>query len=285
MNAEKVRMGPVIRKPPGLSLATFRAIRKVVYEQSGIHLGDQKQALVQARLIKRLRALGLDDFESYLAYLIEGKSDNEGVYLINAISTNVTSFFREDDQFGFLTQTVNRALQAGQTRFRFWSAACSSGEEPYSMAISLLDQEGMEKVDIKILATDLCTDALEAGREGQYKEEKLKGVKQEHRSRYFIPSKSGASGRWQVAPFVRHRVVFARHNLHETPYPMNGPLDGIFCRNVMIYFDNPVRKKLLAECKRLLRAGGHLYVGRAESLAGIMSGLKLVGPSVYQKTK
>lgn len=265
---------------------TFDRIRKIVYERSGIALGENKDALVSARIGKRMRALGIRDARTYLRYLVEDRTGQEGIELLNAVSTNVTSFFRESRHFGFLAEAVSVWLRQGQRRFRFWSAACSTGEEPYSIAITLLDtleRHGVNGslVDMKVLATDLSTAVLRRCREGIYAEDKLQAVPEGFRARFFDlhPGKNGAA--YAPKTVLRNMVVFAQLNLASPPFVMRGPFDAIFCRNVMIYFDNTVRRNLLQEIHRLLRTGGYLMVGHAEGLAGMLSGLKAVAPSVY----
>ena len=265
--------------------STYNNFRKLVYEKSGISLGDNKEALVCARVAKRMRALGIEDYRKYLKYVKEDKSGNETVRLLDAISTNVTSFFREADHFELVDKVMSQWLDEGQRRFRFWSAASSTGEEPYSLAMTLLETvNGQSGVDMKILATDISTRVLDTCREARYEKEKLKTVPATLKSRYFDQDCDADKNVFFTAGnAIKRLAVFHRLNLSTPPFPMQGPMDIIFCRNVMIYFDNDVRKRLLADMYRLLKPGGYLLVGHAESLTGMVSRFKVVRPSVYVK--
>ncbi|MDA3962331.1 MAG: protein-glutamate O-methyltransferase CheR [Planctomycetota bacterium] len=260
-----------------LDQETFDAIRALVYQASGINLGPHKLTMVRARLSKRLRTLGLSDHRAYLALLRE--DSDEVIQLLDAVSTNVTSFFREAIHFGILADYLQGLHQAGQQRFRLWSAASSTGEEPYTIAMTVCETLGLPASDCKILATDISTRALAACRAGSYTAERVAAVPPALRQRYFIANKT----EFQVRDELKRMVVPRRLDLSSPPFPMTGPLDVVFCRNVMIYFDNTVRSALLAEITRLLRPGGYLFVGHAESLAGQLSGLQCVRPTVYRK--
>lgn len=262
--------------------ATFRRIADLVYQKAGIVLDQRKEALVSARISKRMRCLGIARFRDYLRFLEESPETEEPVEMLNAISTNVTQFFREPKHFELLRGWLNHWEGGGQSRFRLWCAACSSGEEPYSMAMTIREHLPAAR-DVRILATDLSTHALQAAREGLYTADRMDAVSG-HRTRLYFHRKDTAAGaRFQVLPALARMITFARLNLAHTPYPMRGPFDVIFCRNVMIYFDNQVRSRLLAECWRLLRPNGYLVVGHAESLSGQLSRFKSVAASVYTK--
>ncbi len=262
---------------------TFDSIRTLVYEKAGIALNEGKQALVSARLGKRMRALNICDYRQYLEHLNRDKTGEEIVQLLDAIATNVTSFFRESAHFDFLSEQMRKWVQKGQHRFRFWSAACSSGEEPYTMAMIIKQASEGYSTDTKILATDISTRILNKAVQGEYAEEKVKTVSTQLREKYFSVTSENGIKTYRVKDSLRSLVLFKRLNLSVTPFPMHGPMDAIFCRNVMIYFDNPVRKRLLDEHFRLIKPGGFLFVGHAESLTGILSGFKLVKPSIYEK--
>lgn len=263
---------------------TFDAFRKLVYAKSGISLGPQKEALVSARISKRFRALDLPDPKAYLKFLKKEGNDEEFIHFIDAISTNVTSFFRESDHFDFLAEVVSRWALGGQREFRFWSAACATGEEPLSMAITVSEALEGTGARAKILATDISTKVLRQCREGVYTESKLDTVAPPMRARYFERvSVAGENGHYQARDTLRSMIAFRRINLSETPFPMKGPMDAIFIRNVMIYFDNRVRENLLREAYRLLKPGGYLMVGHSEGLTGLASEFKLQRASIYGK--
>jgi len=263
---------------------TFDNFRKLIYEKSGINLHEGKEAMVSARVAKRMRTLNIAEHKEYFKHVINDHSGSEIVNLLDAISTNLTSFFRESDHFELLGELMGKWVSGGQRRFRLWSCACSSGEEPYSMAITSLEAVGIREVNCRVLATDLSTQVLDKAREGIYESERVEKVQKQVLARYFFKVASG-NGRiqYQVKDEARRMVVFKRLNLSKPPFPMQGPLDVVFCRNVMIYFDNVVRVRLLEEITRLLKPRGYLFVGHAESLAGMLSSLKSVRPSVYVK--
>ncbi len=263
---------------------TFDKFREIVYEKSGISLGERKEALVAARVGKRMRALGIDDYMDYLRHVVADETGEEIIHLLDAISTNVTSFFREGNHFDFLQDIVSQWLAEGQSRFRLWSAACSTGEEPFTLAMTMMDCFNGHNVDLKILATDISTRALDKCREATYDEDKIKKVPPLIRDRYFDAHRNEDGTSYGVKKPVKDVIVFKRLNLSTPPFPMRGPFDVIFCRNVMIYFDNYVRGNLLADMYRLLKPGGYLMVGHAESLTGMVSDFKTVRPSVYIKS-
>jgi chemotaxis protein methyltransferase CheR len=269
--------------------STFDELRSLVYAKSGITLQDGKEALVSARVGKRMRKLGLDAFGAYLERVKGAGGEEEMVQLLDAISTNVTSFFREPQHFDFVRETVEAWHRKGQTRFRFWSAASSTGEEPYTLAMTLRDclppsgsgPQSTPEGDVRILATDISTRVLEVARNGTYPEAKVAELPQGAAARHFTRSREG--GTCTAHEGLRSMILFKRLNLAFPPFPMQGPMDIILCRNVMIYFDNRVRSRLVAEFHRLLKPGGYLLVGHAESLTGISNGFKTVRPSIYLK--
>lgn len=267
----------------GIDPATFHRIAEIVYQKAGIVLHRQKEALVVARIGKRMRQLGITHFREYLRRLEESPAHEELVEMLNAISTNVTHFFREPKHFEHLAGWLARWRLEGRTSFRFWCAAASSGEEPYSMGMVIREKLPADS-DVRILATDLSTRALAEAREGVYTAKDMEKVPEAYARRYFTCEVAKGDRRFRVHPALEKMITFARLNLAQTPYPMRGPFDVIFCRNVMIYFDDDVRRRLLCECWRLLRSNGYLVVGSAESLAGLPTDFKNVAPSVYLKS-
>jgi chemotaxis protein methyltransferase CheR len=260
---------------------TFKDFQAIAYQKAGIFLREGKAALVQARLAKRLRELGLASEREYLERLREDDGD-EVVAFLDAISTNFTKFFREPDHFETLREGVSAARAAGQRRFRFWSAASSSGEEPYTMAMVL--DPLLEGCDWRILATDISTRVLGRAVAGVYEPEELDGIPQPLRQRYLERQAADEEGgeRWAVRDELKQRIVYRRLNLASRPFPMKGPLDAIFCRNVMIYFDRPMRAGVVAEFERLLKPGGPLFVGHSETLNGLPTRFRTERPSVYR---
>ncbi|MBC7229585.1 MAG: protein-glutamate O-methyltransferase CheR [Actinobacteria bacterium] len=263
-----------------LGLREFRRISALVYERTRINLHEGKLPLVQNRLSKRLRRLGLKDFRSYLAYLDEDGDELEA--MINAITTNYTSFFREPEHFQFIRRRfIPELLERDQRKVRLWSAGCATGEEPYSLAMELL--EGIPDIDARdvlVLATDVSTRALAAAVEGLYPPEPVFKCEPRYRKRYFMEEED--SGMFSVAPRVR-RLVRLRHlNLFD-PWPMRGPFDLILCRNVMIYFEREPKRELVRRFHDILRPGGYLLVGHSESLTGDEHGFLYVQPATYRK--
>ncbi|HEX7815949.1 protein-glutamate O-methyltransferase [Dyella sp.] len=271
---------------PSLGDAEFTFLREFVLQQCGISLGEHKRQLVQGRLLRRLRALRLKDFASYCQILRDDPESELGE-LASAISTNVTSFFREMHHYDFLIETqlplwLQQKRNGG--RLRIWSAGCSTGEEPYALAMVLaeaLEQQG-SSVDAKILATDLSPQALEAARKGVYSIDKLGGVTPERRRRWFLRGEGSYDGLACVHPRLRELVTIQPLNLlHD--WPMQGPFDAIFCRNVVIYFDKPTKQRLFARYASMLSPDGYLFLGHSESMYGLSDDFDLVGRTIYRK--
>jgi len=263
---------------------TFEELRKIVYNLSGIRLTDQKKALVSARLNKRLRALKIDSYSDYLEYLINDKDGNEIIQMIDVITTNVTSFFREADHFDFLKEIMISWVNSGYRRFRIWSAGCSTGEETYSIAFTILNSiPTYADMDLKILGSDISTDVINRAKKGEYDEEKMRNVPYNYEKRFFIRTIENGQVKYKVTDFVKNYIIFRRLNLSYFPLPLKGPLDVIFCRNVMIYFGSSIRESLVRELYRLLKPGGYLFLGHSESIIGKRVDFKVVKPSVYLK--
>jgi len=259
---------------------TFNAIRQLVYHQSGIYLGENKMSLVTSRLQKRLRTLGLETYEQYLDQLKTGGGTEEIVELLNAISTNTTYFFREPAHFTLFGEVIRQLAGTGAHRIRVWCAASSTGEEPYSLAMCYREHAGAGAADFKLLATDISTKVLQSAESGIYTKEKLKNIPGDIRFKYFHRGQEQAET-YQVKTELRQLITFKRLNLSITPYPLHGPLDVIFCRNVMIYFDRAIKQRFLTEAERLLKPGGYLFIGHAESISGLEGKFRIVKPAVY----
>lgn len=261
----------------------FEKFRSIVYEHSGIFLNETKEAMVAARIAKRMRQLNIQEHEDYLTYLLNDTTGDEIIRFLDVISTNVTSFFRESEHFELLGELISQWLTQGKTRLRFWSAAASTGQEPYSIAMTILIATGSRSADIRILATDISTRALAVAKNGEYSEVLLASVPDSLKNKYFFRKRSKDEVIYCINDYVRRLVVFKRLNLAQTPFPIHTGLDAIFCRNVMIYFDTAVRSRLLGELYRLLNPGGYLFTGHAESLACMKTDFVCLRPSIYQK--
>ncbi|MCK4303562.1 MAG: protein-glutamate O-methyltransferase CheR [Candidatus Eisenbacteria sp.] len=272
--------------PTSLTEAQFHKISELVKRLAGINLHVGKMQLVKARLNKRLRDLGMTSFAQYLAFLEDDKSGNELVSMLDALSTNLTNFFREPTHFDYLRTTIlPRILQSGKSRrIRVWSAGCSTGEEPYTICITLLETiPNMGLWDVKILATDLSTQVLKRAAQGVYSEARFEGVPRAVVHKYFDKVKSdGPETNYQVKGVLRQLVTFGRLNLMEA-WPMTGPFDVIFCRNVMIYFEKPTQAKLIQRYYDLLCPGGVFFLGHSESLTGTNHRFKYIQPTIYEK--
>ena len=264
---------------------TFIKFKKLAYVQAGIDIKDGKEAMVTARVAKRIRSLQLKTEEDYISYLESDNSNNEIINFLDVISTNFTSFFREAEHFEILSNEIKKLVNNGQRRLRIWCAASSTGEEPYTIAITILNAIESIPVDIKILATDISTRALAAAKAGHYSEETMQNVPEKFKLKYFDKhiNEFDKEVYYSVKQKLKDMVVYKRLNLSNPPFPMNGPLDGIFCRNVMIYFDLFVRQKLLNEFERLLGNKRLLMIGHSETLSGIDTPLNLIKPSLYVK--
>ncbi len=266
----------------------FQRFVALAYDKAGIAIRPGKEALVAARVARRQRALCIGDPESYLRFLEADTSGEELTRFLDVISTHFTSFMREPDHFDLLRAEVARMVASGQRRVRLWSAAASTGEEPWSMLMTALAVEGAEQLDLKLLATDIAVDTLKQAADGCYPPSRLDPVPAPMRDRWFERRKDPRSpeGEWLVArPALRERVVFGRLNLAEPPYPMRGPMDVVFCRNVFIYFDQPTRQRIVSAIEPLLGPGAIFCVGHTETLSGIRSGLKLQRPSVFRQAR
>lgn len=272
-----------------ISLQLFRQFSQLVYQQCGINLHEGKRELLQARLNKRLRATGIPTYQEYYRYITSSDSDAEIIQFLDCISTNLTYFFREPKHFEFLEQVAVPEILAAKRksknmRIRIWSAGCSTGEEPYSLAMSLLTQlEERDQRDFRILATDISTRVLGIARRGAYTKDRTDKVPAGLRQKY-LQKRNGTNGEafFEVVPLLKQIVAFRRLNLKE-PFPFQGPFDCIFCRNVMIYFDKPTQQDLIQRMAAYLTLGGYLFVGHSESLTGLQHPLHYVRPSTYRK--
>jgi chemotaxis protein methyltransferase CheR len=273
--------GEVLREF-AFSDADFRSLAQLAYEYAGIALADSKRNLVYSRLSRRLRALGLTSFQDYRQYLAE--NDREIESFINSISTNHTKFFREGHHFDhFRSHVAVPFVQSGyrsnDRRLRVWSAGCSTGEEPYTIAVVLKREiRDIENHDVRILATDIDTDVLGKAANGEYPMSAVDDVPKTYQD-FFEPI---GDDRVMMGEDLRSLIVFNRLNLMEQ-WPFHGLFDAIFCRNVMIYFDAGTKAALVQRFTQQIKPGGWLYIGHSESLIGSHPGLHLVGRTVYRR--
>ena len=271
-----------------LTQEEFQRLSDAVYDHCGINLHKGKKELVDARFAKVLRASRFQSAREYIDFVLQHKQSAEFYTLIDALCTNVTSFFREMGHFEYLGKVFLPALldkkrNLQEARIRGWSAACSSGEEPYSIAMTLLDAlPARTHVDIKLLATDISNNMLTKARQGMYERAQTATFPASLQNKYLIASTRGRRSVCEVVDVVRDVVQFAYLNLME-PWPFNGPFDFIFCRNVMIYFDKPTQQRLVNRFYDLLDSGGMFFTGHSESLAGISHKFRYVQPTVYAK--
>ena len=259
----------------------FQKICSLVYDTSGIKLKKGKEALVRARLMKRLRALKIRDIGEYLELLESASGAAELDSLIDVMTTNKTSFFREIEHFNFLRDTVLPTLD--DQRLRFWSAACSSGEEPYSLAMLLRESlRDIASRDVLILATDISRQMLEKAQKAIYPETSMQESSVQPYRRYFVRLRKGDRRQVQVVQEVRRLVRLAWLNLLEK-WPMKGSFNVVFCRNVMIYFDRRTQQKLIDRFWQVIEPGGYLFVGHSEGLSGVKHRFEYVKPAIYRK--
>ena len=264
----------------------FQNIRKLVLEHTGICLSDIKQDMVYSRLARRLRQLNLSTFKDYLELLQQSDNEEMGNF-INSITTNLTSFFREQHHFDYLKNTLLPGLMqrnADTRKIRIWSAGCSTGEEPYSLAITLKetipDNQGW---DVKILATDLDTNVISTGGAGIYSLERVNGLPASTLKRWFYRGKGSRSGMVKASSELRDMIIFKQLNLMGQ-WPVKPGVDIIFCRNVVIYFDKPTQRRLFDRYANTLKQDGYLFVGHSETLYKVSDRFKLLGKTIYKRT-
>jgi chemotaxis protein methyltransferase CheR len=264
--------------------ADFQALRAQVKALTGITLGDHKRELVYSRLARRLRALQLRSFAEYRARL--ASDVQEVAELRNAITTNLTAFFREPHHFEYLRERWLPTLSApggAPRRLRLWSAGCSSGEEAYSIAMTLLESAtALSGWDVRILATDVDSQMLAQARRGRYAPQRMAGISPQRRARFFTAPTGALEDGWTVTPQLAALVTFKELNLMHA-LPMKGPLDVIFCRNVVIYFDRDTQRDLFARIACLQRPGDLLFLGHSETLFKVNDNYALIGKSIYRR--
>jgi chemotaxis protein methyltransferase CheR len=267
----------------------FGEFRTLIHRTAGIALGPEKRALLCARLGRRLRHLRYATFTEYLEHLRDrDPAGQELARMINAVTTKKTDFFREGHHFAFLRDTVLGPLvapgYAGPRRLRIWSAACSSGEEPYSIAFTVLERLGsLLGWDVKILASDIDTDILASAQEGRYVRDRLAGIAPGLLERYM--TRDPCTDVHQVRQSVRDLIAFRRINFHDAGWPIRTSFDAVFCRNVLIYFDRAMQREMIGRLMGFVKPLGFLFLGHSESALGMRAGLRRVGNTVYQRVE
>ncbi len=259
--------------------ADFERVRKLIYQHAGISLSAVKQDMVYSRLARRLRATGLSSFADYLALLEKGDKD-EWEKFVNSLTTNLTSFFREPHHFPVLAEHLKK-LQ-GRAPLKIWCSAASTGEEPYSIAMTVVEAFGSFNVPVSIMASDLDTNVLATAEKGVYSEDRVEKISPERMKRFFLKGAGSQEGFVCVRPELRRLITFQRVNLLDASWPLRGPLDVIFCRNVMIYFDKPTQYKILSRFAPLMHDHGLLFAGHSESFLHAADLFRSLGKTVYE---
>lgn len=278
---------------PGMSSESLTRFCKYITGELGIKMSDAKLPMLQSRLQRRLRVLGLSSLDEYHNHLFNSpQGEEERIHFINAITTNKTDFFREPQHFDYLVQTAlpildpNRGKGAAERpwRLKLWCAGCSSGEEPYTLAM-VLSEFGADRsnFDFSLLATDISTKVLEHARGGIYDEDRIEPVGLPLRSRYLLRSKDRTRTQVRIIPELRRKISFHRLNFMDAHYGVKDMFDVIFFRNVMIYFDKSTQEAVIKKLCRNLVPGGYLFVGHSESLAGLNLPVSCVGSAIYRK--
>ena len=270
-----------------LSARDFQRLARFIHEYSGIKMPPNKKSMVEGRLRRRVRAVGAAGLAGYCDYLFERDGlETEAINLIDAVTTNKTDFFREPDHFQFLLDQAIPELVARRERgpIKFWSAACSTGAEPYTLAM-LLAEVAAANTGFKasIFASDICTEVLETAILGIYPEAMIAPVPMDMRKRYLLRARAGARDRVRIVPQLRAAIRFCRINLMEAPYAADSDMHVIFLRNILIYFDRPTQHRVLTQLCNHLRPGGFLFLGHSETLAGHDLPLRPVATTVFRR--
>jgi chemotaxis protein methyltransferase CheR len=261
------------------SSADFERVRKLIYQHAGISLSEVKQDMVYSRLARRLRATGLNSFAEYLALLEKGDKD-EWEKFVNSLTTNLTSFFREPHHFPILAQFLKSL--PGNAPIKIWCSAASTGEEPYSIAMTVVEAFNSFSVPVTIMCSDLDTNVLATAEKGVYPLDRVEKISPERMKRFFLKGSGSQEGFVCVRPELRRLVTFQRLNLLEPNWPIRGPLDVLFCRNVMIYFDKPTQYKILSRFAPLMADHGLMFAGHSESFLHAADLFRSKGKTVYE---
>ena len=259
----------------------FKQVCQLIHERAGIHLTPSKKDMVYSRLTRRLRANNISSFSDYLT-IVEANSEPECEAFVNALTTNVTAFYREAHHFPVLAEHM-RSLK--RHPIHIWCNAASTGEEPYTIAMTMVDLFGSLPPPVRIIATDIDTQALQKANDGVYSLEQAKKLPKEVLERFFLKGRDDKAGQVKVRKELRDLITFSQLNLQDSQWPIKGPFDAIFCRNVMIYFDKPTQHKILQRFVPLMQKDALLFAGHSESLQGVNDTFKLRGKTVYSLTE
>jgi chemotaxis protein methyltransferase CheR len=277
------------QKAPGtmtiMSQADFVKLKEFIYTESGIKITDVKKTMLEARLQKRLRGLGLQSFSQYCDYLFSPEGiEDELAHMIDQVTTNKTDFFREPAHFNYLTSRVLPELARSKKRVMLWSAGCSSGEEPYTLAMVMTEYiDGRQSLDFLILATDISTRVLEKAKHAIYEHESIVPIPPAMQQKYLLRSKDKEKNLYRVVPELRKHVQFRRLNFMNNDFGFREEVEIIFCRNVIIYFDKPTQERLLNKFCNCLSPDGYIFMGHSETLLGMDVPLVQVAPTVYRR--
>lgn len=269
---------PETSKEFEFNVRDFERVRGLIYERAGIALASSKQEMVYSRLARRLRATGVTSFQVYLDMLERQPSDAEWEAFTNALTTNLTSFFREEHHFPVLAEHVRRRKEP----VNIWCAASSTGEEPYSIAMTLCETLGSLASQAHVVATDIDTNVLNTASEGVYGLDRIEKVSPERVRRFFLKGQGRNEGYARVRPELRQMISFQQLNLLADDWGVRGPFDAIFCRNVMIYFDKPTQGRILSRFAPLMKPDALLFAGHSENFSYVTSAFRLRGKTVYE---
>jgi chemotaxis protein methyltransferase CheR len=264
----------------------FKRLSEFIFTNYGIKMPKEKKTMLEGRLAKRLRANNMGSFSEYCDFVFsEHGMDQEIIHMINVVSTNKTDFFREAAHFEFLYDHVLPEFSAEEREIKLWSSACSSGEEPYTLAmvINEYNRIAQTQVPFSIFGTDISSDILSKALQAVYKEERIANIPTEYKRRYFMANKDPLKKLVRVAPELRKTCSFARMNLMDAAYPVQEQFDVIFCRNVLIYFDRPTQEAVINKLCDHLAPDGYFFLGHSESAMGMNVPLEAIKPSVFRK--
>jgi chemotaxis protein methyltransferase CheR len=269
-----------------LSSRNFERLAKYIYEYSGIKMPVTKVTMLEGRLRRRLRATGIESFDEYCDYLFKGDGlQTESVYLIDAVTTNKTDFFREPKHFEYLAQkALPELLATGERNIRVWSSACSTGAEPYTLAMVLAESfSDRGDITFKVIATDLSTEVLQTARRAIYTRDTVSPVPPALRRKYVMEAIQPGQAEVRMTPYLRQHVGFGRMNLMDDSYPVREQQHVIFCRNVLIYFDKPTQQHVLSRLCDCLLPGGYLFIGHSETATGLNLPIKQVANTIFRR--